>query len=78
VGRPKPVPEEAKRPAEGGAGAEEREAAPVAPKRPRFLGLGKKEDRYGAKVKGAGEARGKPAAEHRKTERGTKRGRKKK
>jgi large subunit ribosomal protein L22 len=60
------------------AAAEEREAAPAKPKRPRFLGFKKKEDRYGAKVKGAGEAREKPAAEHRKTERGTKRGRKKK
>lgn len=62
-------------PAEGAA--EEREAAPAKPKRPRFLGFKKKEDRYGAKVKGSGEAREKPAAEHRKTERGTKRGRKK-
>ncbi len=60
------------------AGAEEREAAPAKPKRPRFLGLKKKEDKYGAKVKGAGEAREKRAAEHRKTERGTSRGRKKK
>jgi large subunit ribosomal protein L22 len=60
------------------AAAEEREGAPAAPKRPRLLRFKKKEDKYGAKVKGAGEAPEKPAAEHRKTERGTKRGRKKK
>ncbi len=57
---------------EGGA------AAPAKPKKARFLGFKKKQDKYGAKVKGAGEEPEKPAAERRKTERGTKRGRKKK
>ena len=59
------------------AGAEEARARPAKPKRPRFLGFKKKEDRYGAKVKGAGEGKEKVPAEHRKTERGTKGGRKK-
>ncbi len=59
------------------AGAEEPRARPAKPKRPRFLGFKKKEDRYGAKVKGAGEGKEKAPAEHRKTERGTKGGRKK-
>jgi large subunit ribosomal protein L22 len=76
VERRKAGKEEAERPVE--AVAEEGKAAPAKPKRPRFLGFKKREDRYGAKVKGAGEAPEKPAAERRKTERGTKRGRKKK
>ncbi len=76
VGRPGAPTEEPGKPTEGAA--EERGAAPAKPKKARFLGFKKKEDKYGAKVKGAGEAGEKPAAEHRKTERGTKRGRKKK
>jgi large subunit ribosomal protein L22 len=67
--------EEAGKPPEA---AEEKKGAPAAPKRPRLLRFKKKEDKYGAKVKGAGEAPEKPAAERRKTERETKRGRKKK
>jgi large subunit ribosomal protein L22 len=76
VGRPGAPAEGPRKPAEGEA--EERGAAPAKPKKPRFLGFKKKEDKYGAKVKGAGEAPEKPAAERRKAERGTKRGRKKK
>jgi len=59
--------------AEAGAGAD----APTKPRKARFLGFKKKEDRYGAPVKSGGERKGKPAAERRKTERGTK-GKKKK
>ncbi len=75
AGRRTPKGEPGK-PAEGTA--EERGAAPAKPKKARFLGFKKKEDKYGARVKGAGEAPEKPAAERRKAERGTKRGRKKK
>jgi large subunit ribosomal protein L22 len=76
VGRREAPKGEPTKPAEGAP--EERGAAPAKPKKARFLGFKKKQDKYGAKVKGAGEAREKPAAEHRKTKRGTKRGRKKK
>lgn len=64
--------------AQVGAAAEAGAEAPAKPKRPRFLGFKKKEDRYGAPVKSGGEGKGKTAAEHRKAERGTKGRRKKK
>lgn len=79
-GRRKAAPREGEARAPEGpaeAGAEGARAKPAKPKRPRFLGFKKKEDRYGAKVKGAGEGKEKVPAEHRKTERGTKGGRKK-
>jgi large subunit ribosomal protein L22 len=60
-----------------GKGAEVGADAPAKPKKARFLGFKKKEDRYGAAVKSGGERKEKPAAERRKTERGTK-GKKKK
>lgn len=66
-------------PKAAGAGAAEAGAeAPVKPKKARFLGFKKKEDRYDAPVKSGGESKGKPAAERRKTERATKGRRKKK
>jgi len=64
---------------EGGPDAEAGTGdAPVKPKKARFLGFKKKEDRYGAPVKSGGEAKGKKTSERRKTERGTKGRRKKK
>jgi large subunit ribosomal protein L22 len=64
--------------AEAGPAAEAGAEGPAKPKRPRFLGFKKKEERYGARVKSGGEGKEKPPAEHRKTERGTKGRRKKK
>lgn len=61
-----------------GKDAEAGADAPAKPKKARFLGFKKKEDRYGSGVKSGGEGKGKPAAEHRKTERGTKGSKKKK
>jgi large subunit ribosomal protein L22 len=63
--------------AEAGKPAAER-GAPAKPKKARFLGFKKKEDKYGAKVKGAGETPEESAPESAKSERGSKRGRKKK
>lgn len=74
-GKAEPAPAKG---AEVGAAAEAGADAPVKPKKARFLGFKKKEDRYDAPVKSGGERKGKPAAEHRKTERGTKGRRKKK
>jgi large subunit ribosomal protein L22 len=74
--RRRPEPGAAKEAAAVEAGA--RPAGPAKPKKARFLGFKKKEDRYGAPVKSGGERKGKPTAEHRKTERGTKGQRKKK
>jgi large subunit ribosomal protein L22 len=59
------------------AAAEAGAEAPAKPRKARFLGFKKKEDRYGSRVKSGGERKGKAAAEHRKTERATK-GKKKK
>jgi large subunit ribosomal protein L22 len=63
-------------PAEGSA--EAADGKPRKPKRARFLRFGKKEDKFGSQVKAGGERKGKSAGEHRKTEKGTKGGRKKK
>lgn len=52
--------------------------APAKPRKARFLGFKKKEDRYGSRVKSGAERKGKAAAEDRKTERGTKGPKKKK
>lgn len=74
-----PPPKKGEAPAEKPrAEAEAEKKGPKKPPRPRFLGFGRKEDKYGAQVKSGGEGKEKAAAEHRKTERGTKGRRKKK
>jgi large subunit ribosomal protein L22 len=57
--------------------AEAADGKPKKPKRPRFLRFGKKEDKFGSQVKAGDERKGK-SSERRKTEKGTKGGRKKK
>jgi len=75
-----PSPKKGEPPAEKKprAEAEAEEAGPKKPPRAKFLRFGRKEDKYGAQVKSGGEGPEKAAAEHRKTERGTKGRRKKK